>query len=459
MDIYQNKPALNLKIFQDRNEKFNPAEVIAKKLDSAKTTIPTEKGNLTRTAIRKRIVELGPDAVSKTCLNVAIELHRVPLIKEVFQQMVIDEFYPNVKSKMLNPERAKEWEAFILNDVTGPLMRQLNGVADSKSKEKKTLLEYTNCIPRLFAGCFYAPNDDRSHYIHIMDERYEKDKERLGAIRSLAIMGNEWAAQCAIQGIVNAFKTIDNLGSFYLDVIGIIDWYIEVGKIFSYYRVAEAFAKILHACSKKGEKEKKICIAVFEDNQAALEKIYRSNKHLDFVDRGRYEEYESTEKIAGAAGFDIEEFFAEKTERETAKTTGTAKPKGKRDSISKEEYGIEILNDIDELYGLLQPLSSSIKLFNIKPNEVKKKKATVFGKYVAVAAKIDEEWIILVDSIQPGNAIYCWKGEKYLEGLEKFKQNKAYAREQEDIDHKNHRFDKITVEIYRQLLADKGISL
>ena len=55
--------------------------------------------------------------------------------------------------------------------------------------------------------------------------------------------------------------------------------------------------------------------------------------------------------------------------------------------------------------------------------------------------------------------LYDEKGEKYLEGLEKFKQNKAYAREQEDIDHKNHRFDKITVEIYRQLLADIGISL
>ncbi len=459
MKIYQKEPALVREIFQSRHEKFDPMKVIAEKYDSAKILVPTEKGELTKTAIRKRITALGPKGYSDTCLKVTVATHRVPLPQTILHQMVLDEFYPNMKNALFNPERVEKWDKFVYENVTIPLIAQLKSVSDSKSKEKKTLLEYTNCIVRIYAGCFYALDTNLGHYVHIMDERYEKDPEHREAIDKMAIANNTNSAICAVQGIINAFEAIEAMKSFYMDLVEIIDWYIRVGRVFSYNRVAEELAKKLHEFSQKGEKEKKICIAVYEDNREALEKIYVSNKNLDFVDKGRYQEYSSIESITEAAGFSVEEFFAEKSEREAMAASNGAKPQAKRDSVDKEEYGIGILNDIDELYGLLKPISSSIKIFNIKPNEIKKKKAVVFGKYVAIAAKIGVEWIMLVDSILPGNAIYCWKGSKYLDGLEKFKLNKAYARKQDDIDHKNHRFDKKTVDIYKLLLADKGISL
>ncbi len=420
----------------------------------------TEVGKVTKTMIQKRLVELGPNAFSDA-FNRYLEVFRmIPSPKDTMVWMIITEYYPTLTTDELDKETERRWGNMVIKEIFYPILHRFVGKnckIDKNTKEGRLLSEYTYCMFNIFSCAVYVQGDD-GHFYHMFDERVQQDKYTLADINGLVYSQVKAARDHAVEGIRSAFecdvRKNKKIDIDPMDLVEIANWYIRVVGIFEDPVSTSALAKLLFEKSQNKE-DRDIAVAIFEDNQIELEAYYKHHADLDFVDRGKYEEYDSVQAFADVIGVEISEFFTEKDETGTERAVA---PKANGEKKDNKEYGLMILNQIDRLHEALKGISSQTKVFNIKPNGVKTKKASVFGKYIAVASKIGDEWIILVDSIIPG-AIYCWHGKSYLEGLEMYKNSKSYARTQPDVIHKNHNFKRLPISIYLQILKELNITL
>ncbi|MBR6166052.1 hypothetical protein IKQ65_00270 [Candidatus Saccharibacteria bacterium] len=428
--------------------------------NGSKRLYTTEIGKVTKTTIKKRLVELGPTAFS-AAFNRYLEVFKmIPSPQDTLVWEIMTEYYPALTTDELDKETEQKWGNMVVKELLYPILHRFVGknyTVNKNTKEGKIISEYTYCMFNVFSSAVYVKGDD-DHFYHIFDERSGTDEGTLKDVKGLIYDQVKAAREYAIEGIRSAFecgvRKSKDIEIDPMDLAEIVNWYIRVASILDDRNATEKLAKILFEKSQNKE-DKDIAIAIFEDNQEKLEAYYKHRADLDFVDRGRYEEYDSVHAFGEAIGMEITEFFAEKDESETERSIKHASNGEKKDN---REYGLMILNQIDRLHESLKNVSSQTKVFNIKPNSVKTKKASVFGKYIAVASKIGDEWIILVDSIVPG-AIYCWHGKSYLEGLEMYKNSKSYARAQPDVVHKNHNYKRLPISIYLQILNELGISL
>lgn len=423
----------------------------------------TEKGTepWTKSKIYKYIVELGPEGYKKVFNEFVNEVKSIPRAEDVLLWMICEEFYPSIMTEELEDSVVRKWTDMILREIVVPIAIRFGSRKPSKrnpTKEDKIVNQHDICMFSVLGSACYILGED-GHFYHIFDKRVEEKPEITERIEANIFSRKDIARFAAINGVRVAFECDirECMPSKFdpMDLAVIIDWLIKKTDIFGDQRSAEDLVKLLNEKSKNNA-DKDIVIAVFEYNLDDFEKFFKSHPKLDFVDRGRFEEFENVKGFKEAVGIELSEFFVEPADTGKEAVHAEHAPKTKRDTTP---YSLEILNEIDKLHNALKCASSQTKVFNIKPNSVKKRKASVFGNYIAVAAKIESEWVILVDSIKPGSAIYCWHGKKYLDGLEIFKASKTYAREQDDIDHKNHRFDKKPFEIYEKMLKKLGITL
>ena len=114
-----------------------------------------------------------------------------------------------------------------------------------------------------------------------------------------------------------------------------------------------------------------------------------------------------------------------------------------------------ILKALDQLHRRIIHNSPKVYWVNIWPNDIKvNKTAEVVGKYIAIVYEFDNEAWILVDSIEQGNAIYLWNGERAMDGLQLFMQHKTYVKTRPNVYRRNHgiRRNKATYNIYVEIL-------
>lgn len=421
--------------------------------------VEIEPGWVSTTAIFKSLVEMGPEVYKQAFDSFIENMGALPSSEDVIFCIIVDHYYPSLDK--VEESIADKWFDMIKNSIVPSVVSRFtdkNGKIDKKTREGKFIGAHTMRVFDVLASAVYVQKDG-GHFYHILDERVE-DRKTMTALVERAIFSQKKPAMAyAIDGIRSAFecdaRQSKDVAIEPMDLVGIIDWYIKKTEIFTDPNAAVVLAKILYEKSQN-DADKAIVIAVFEDNQEEFEKLYKRYPELDFVDRGKYEEFDTVDDFTSAAGIELAEFFAE-TDESSRQTYSPVKAKS-GEKFDRKAYGLMILNEIDKLYEAMKPISSQIKIINIKPNSVKTRKAHVYGKLVAVAAKVDEKWYIILDSVVPG-AIYCWHDKKYLEGLETLKSSRAYARSHENIVHKNHRFDKKPLAIYKQILKELGISL
>jgi len=445
---------MNIDIYKERMYEDVPDKNGKKRLYN------TEIGQVTKTMIKNRLVELGPKAFSEA-FNRYLEVFKmIPSPQDTLVWMIMTEYYPALTTDVLDKETETKWGNMIVKELLYPVLHRLVGKdfkINKNTKKGKLVGEYTYCMFNIFSCAVYAKSED-GHFYHIFDERSGTDEPTLKDVKGLVFDQKEAAREYAVEGIRSLFecdvRRDKNIDIDPMDLVEIANWYIRIVGVLDARSTTDELAKLLFEKSQKVE-DKDIAIAIFEDNQEKLEAYYKDHADLDFVDRGRYEEFDSVHSFGEAIGMEITEFFTEKDESETERH---AKPVGNGEKNDNKAYGLMILNQIDRLYESLKRISSQTKVFNIKPNSVKTKKASVFGKYIAVASKIGDEWIILVDSIVPG-AVYCWHGKSYIDGLEMYKNSKSYARTQPDVTHKNHSYKKLPITIYLRILEELGISL
>ena len=457
MNIYSSKPTIIPDLSAMRGE----------------LVVETEIGDYGLSDFETVILTVNKDDFRKHYLALMNRMRAVPKMGEVLAYLISKVFYPTLNNTLVVIQNRGQWDAFIKSEIAEPIRIKLykKAKADQKSKEFR-LYEYWYSITGSIYGTPELVELSDGRVFHILDKRLNEkpDPEKPNKVirpheeplRFLLESNLESTRELANIGIATIFNSKEEVKTAE-NMISIIDWYINETSLMEDEEEALKLAKKLARVSKsETQMVKEAAVAVFENHQEAFEQIYKRYPELDFIDKGRYEEYSNLEAFAKVAGLAITtesaEFFVETSEcghNLAGKGGITDGPKTEKDP----DYGSKILGSIDSICKLIAPLATNVKIFNIKPNEVKKKKADVFGKYVAIAAKIGEEWYILVDAIKTGNAIYLWHGKKYVQGLETFKLSKENARKQKNVDHRNHSSKKKTIEIYREICNSNGLKL
>lgn len=435
----------------------------------------TEKGPFSVKEIERAFLQTDSDEFFDCFMSRMKRKNLAPTMRETMYQIICKKYYPGLLCHLVVVKDRQNWEDFIISEIVEPIRQHVyaKAKANNRSKEAMTYAYWYSCVGATFGSPHYVKLDD-GRVMHLFDQRIDrkpdpdnpKDKpeKHQEPLNTYVKADPVHAIEMALVGIDMVFKSKKEIGSKE-SMIGIIDWYISASKMTSDRPSMIRLARKLKAWSREDDQTiKDVTIGVFEDNQRALDDVYRSHPELDFVDRGRYEEFASVDLFAKAVGLELssehEEFFTEPSEREPDEFSSGGNSGGAKGETEKDpDYGAKILTSIDKFCSLVAPLASSVKVFNIKPNEVKKRKADVFGKYVAVAAKVGDIWWILVDAVKPGNAIYLWHDKSYLDGLETFKQSKAYAREQKSVDHMNHSSKRKTIDIYCEICKRNGLTL
>lgn len=459
------------------NYRDNPKVIEIGDGKKSERMILTGKGAYSVEEIERAFLRIGSEEFFD-CFMASLKSKNIaPTMRETMYQIICKMYFPGLLTHVVVVYDRDNWEKFVLSKIVEPIRLRVYAKAkeNRKSKEAMTYNFWYSCIGASFGSAHYAKSKD-GYVLHVYDKRLDREpdpdnpKDKPGkhqeTLETYIKADPEHARLMALVGIDTVFQNKKEIGSKE-SMIKIIDWYISMSKMASDKSMMRQLATNLKAWSNKDDQTiKDVTIGVFEDNQRALDEVYRTHPELDFVDRGRYQEFASVDLFAKAVGLDLssenEEFFTEAAPRERDEYSAVEKMSEATDKKEKDpDYGAKILASIDKFCLLVAPLASSVKVYNIKPNEVKKKGAEVFGEYVAIAAKVGDDWWILVDAIKSGNAIYLWNehGRSYLDGLETFKQSKAYAREQKSVDHMNHSSKRKTIDIYREICRRNGLSL
>ncbi len=440
MDFYKNQPH----VVRDRSKGQDV------------TSFGTEIGEITKQEIREAIVDYDKDEYREVFWKLMKEKKIVPTMREVMIRIVKMKYYPGLLNPILIIPDRDNWDSFISAEIVEPIRISIHKRAEAKkkAKERACYSYYGACVGTAYACLELLRTDDG--IFHIMDRRIDGDDNRQKPLDFFLKNSGSHGAEMTVQGIKYVFENFDMIGDVG-NAADIIQWYIDVSGLGSNL---QDLAELLKEKSKdKSETVRKIALLVYEENQASLAKIYAKQPDLDFVDKGHYEEYADIDKIAKIAGLSLEteEFFPGNPGEPDAQAVSGRRPRTRIKSDETIRYGNAILDCLKRFHTMVSQIATTTKIFNIKPNEIKKRKTQVFGKYVAVAAKVDDEWWIVIDAISKNNAIYLWHGKVLVEGLEHFKLTKSYARDQENVDHKNHNQDKSTLEIYFSICRENGL--
>ena len=238
----------------------------------------------------------------------------------------------------------------------------------------------------------------------------------------------------------------------------ILDWYLQKFHLLDSRRFSRQILKYMQELCQQGKPQREFLLDYYESNMDLFNHLFEEYPEYDFIEHGKYERYELlgdfAEKLGITMGGEAEilPFFPP---QQIERKDGNSNSQTKYPPIDNKTYRTMILKALDQLHRRIIHNSPKAYWVNIWPNDIKiNKTAEIVGKYIAIVYELDNEAWILVDSIEQGNAIYLWHGERAMDGLQLFMQHKTYVKTRPNVYRRNHgiRRNKATYDIYVEIL-------
>lgn len=330
-----------------------------------------------------------------------------------------------------------------MRNVYGPIMRKLFfDYAYDIEKGAEKIMAYKNALLIIMALNITAV-DENGVERHILEEGMATSDIRQSFGEALSNYPPEYVRGKIEQGIIDAI-TNETHPKSYEAQDRLIDWYFDDIGVVRDREMSLWIVCSIEDLAKKDKEGEEVALAFYENHTKQMNEMFKMHPEHDFVTRGESKRYDSIDGLAKAMGVILKpnvkqaDFFTEPSEKDTITPQSTAKERRETNRAEREAYTIAVLTAISELHYKVMDLGyEEPQIFNVKPNEIKKKTST-YGKYVAVAFRTDGKWYILVDCIYKNNAVYVWHGDELATGLKAFEQSKTYAQERPGVKRKNH---------------------
>lgn len=394
-----------------------------------------------------------------------------PDIVDVYAQIVYDSLYQEDKDKP-NVATLNDRYRQIKSEIVIPYLK--NAYNDQREIERICELR-RNAI--YGAICSFVTviglDGERCHLLDFTRTGYYSKEEEF-AFYADVLAGEETFHDCehlneifrkplfqkfAVQGFCEACKyiteqpegSLHHLLDFYLLHLRVLECKDSCGKILGF----------MQKLCQKGEPQREFLLRYYDDRMGIFNIMFEDYPEFDFIEHGRYERYEVIGDFAARLKLTmqdyahLENFFPPQPTRREGEEKGKG---GHSELIDKRVYEALIIGALDRLSTIIAHHVTDMHFINIWPNKVKgRKTAHIVSKYIALVYEFRGEHWILVDSIEQGNAVYLWHGEKLSEGLEIFIKSKTYAKGCEGVYHRNHSVFRLdTLDIYRRVLEDAG---